>query len=166
MAARNLGRWRMTGPIGTIGTTDGAMVRPPRRQDVHIYLPRAKVADQVTRADPAGGLPEARMDQNVEPEEAGFRDRGIRLTGRDQEGKNWSATIYSPHGNGYEQEEPDKITADANACNGGCGEHPAGQEFTERMAKAIAPSDRAHDRNPEGLRGLAELMRVHYARRS
>ena len=54
-----------------------------------------KTADQAVQ--PTGGLPAARMDQNVEPEEAGFRDRrGITLRGRDAESKNWSATIYGP----------------------------------------------------------------------
>jgi hypothetical protein len=169
-------RWTNTGAeLIRSQARDGAELRqideprPPRRRDIHIYLPAAKTADQ---AAPAGGLPAARKDQNVEPEEAGFRDRGgIKLTGRDQQGRNWSATIYSPHGSGWaaEEHDPDALTSstgDANACNGGCGEHPAGQEFTERMAKIISPSTRtAADRGPASLRGLQKLLDEHYRRK-
>jgi hypothetical protein len=49
---------------------------------------------------------------------------------------------------------PDQIQlqspfGDANA--GAPGENMPGQASEQRMASAIAPSDRAHDRNPEGL---------------
>ena len=57
-----------------------------------------------------GDLPAVRRDQNVEPEEAGFRDRGIKLRGRDAEGHAWGATIYGPHGRGYSAEDPDAIS--------------------------------------------------------
>jgi hypothetical protein len=167
-------RWSNTGAeLIRTQARDGAHLRsidepaPPRRRDIHIYLPAAKVADQA--AQRTGGLPPANMDQNVEPPEAGFRDRGIRLRGRDQAGRNWGATIYGPPaagGNGYENEEPDKIfetTGDSNA--GGIGENMPGKAFEARMAAAIAPSDRAHDRSPEGLRGLQRLMTAHYRRR-
>jgi hypothetical protein len=79
-------RWINDG-CSPIGPRDGATVRqideprPPRREQVHVHLRAAKVADQ---AGPAGGLPAARRDQNVEPEEAGFRDRGIAFRDRDQ----------------------------------------------------------------------------------
>ena len=84
-------RWSNTGAT-LIGSRDGATLRsiadpaPPRRRDVHIHIHAAKVADQ---AAPAGGLPAVRRDQNVEPEEAGFRDRGIKLRGRDTVGHAW-----------------------------------------------------------------------------
>jgi hypothetical protein len=88
MALQRL-RWSNTGAT-LIGPRDGATLRsiadpaPPRRRDVHIHA--AKVADQ---AASAGGLPAVRRDQNVEPEEAGFRDRGIKLRGRDTVGHAW-----------------------------------------------------------------------------
>jgi hypothetical protein len=66
------------------------------------------VTDQ---AAPAGDLPAVRRDQNVEPEEAGFRDRSIKLRGRDAEGHAWGATIYGSHGRGYSAEDPDGQTA-------------------------------------------------------
>ena len=77
-------RWSNTGAeLIRTQARDGAHLRsidepaPPRRRDIHIYLPGAKVADQA--AQPTGGLPPASMDQNVEPPAAGFRDRGMRL---------------------------------------------------------------------------------------
>ena len=84
--------------------------------------------------------------------------------------EHWSARIYGPGGAGYHEEEhdPDALTSstsDANACNGGCGGHPSGQEFTERMARVISPSGKAADRNPSGLRGLQKLLDEHYRRR-
>jgi hypothetical protein len=54
-----------------------------------------------------------------------------------------------------DQEDPDQI--------GDAGENAPG--FEERMAAAIAPSDRAHDRSPSSLRGLQRLMDSHYRRR-
>ena len=90
MALRRM-RWSNTG-AALIGPRDGATLRsiadpaPPRRRDVHIHIHAAKVADQ---AGSACGLPAVRRDQNVEPEEAGFRDRGIKLRGRDTVGHAW-----------------------------------------------------------------------------
>jgi hypothetical protein len=162
-------KWTNTGATLIRATArDGATLhqldqpRPTRARHIHVHLPATRTADQ---APPAGGLPAARRDQNVEPEEAGFRDRGIRLTGRDQEGKNWEATIYGPGGAGYEMHDPDALTtSDANA--GGPGETDPGKVFEQCMAKILAPSHDADQRNPASLRGLQRLMDQHYRRRS
>jgi len=88
-------RWSNTGAeLIRTQARDGANLRSideprsPRLGPVHIHLYGVKTADQA----PTGGLPPARKEQNVEPEEAGFRDRGIQLSGRDQAGPpgNWS----------------------------------------------------------------------------
>jgi hypothetical protein len=58
-----------------------------------------------------------------------------------------------------DQEDPDQIKL---STTGARGENPG---FEQRMAAAIRPSDRAHDRGPAALRGLQALLTSHYARR-
>jgi hypothetical protein len=163
-------KWSATGAsLIASKPRDGATVRgledPPvthRRGAVHIHVHGYRTADQATPLRSAA----ARRDQTTEPQEAGFKDRGVVLRGRDQEGRNWAARIYGPGGAGYSEEDPDKIftsTGDANA--GGPGELEAGKAFEERMARAISPSGKAADRGPASLRGYARLLEEHYRRR-
>jgi hypothetical protein len=51
----------------------------------------------------------ARQDLNIEALDAGLRDRGVVLRGRDQEGRKWSARVYGPGSAGYSEENPDEI---------------------------------------------------------
>ena len=139
-------RWSNTGAT-LIGPRAGATLlsiadpAPPRRCDVHIHIHAAKVADQA----PANGPLAVRRDQNVEPEEAGFRDRGIKLRGRDAEGHAWGATIRGSHGRGYSAEDPDAIFASST---GGAN---AGEPVEADPGRG---SDHTTDRTPASLRGL------------
>jgi hypothetical protein len=67
--------------------------------------------DQFPGPGTTGGLPEATRTQSTEPERAGFDQptyvdaRSLRISGRDQTGKNWGATLWLP------QEQPDNYLA-------------------------------------------------------
>jgi hypothetical protein len=92
-------RWTNTGAdLIRSQARDGANLRSiaeppaPRRRDVHIHIHGARTVDQSAPLrspappgdQPTGGLPAVPRDQNTEPEEAGFKNRGIKLRGRDQ----------------------------------------------------------------------------------
>jgi hypothetical protein len=151
-------RWSNTGAT-LIGPRDGATLRsiadpaPPRRRDVHIHIHAAKVADQ---AAPGGGLRPFIVIRMSSPKEAGFRDRGIKLRGRDAEGHAWGATIYGPHGRGYSAEDSGTIFAPST------GDANAGEPGEADPARG---SDHTTDRTPVSLCGLAALLSEHYRRK-
>jgi hypothetical protein len=161
--AKHLGRWKCSTSL--IGPRDGALLTgladPIWARSADAAPPRR--GDQAAVRRPGDQEP-CRLAQHGETGDW----RAVDGSGRPlQVTTAGDGTLeIRPAGNG-DQEDPDQLRlqspfGDANA--GAGGELVAGQAFEHRMAAAIAPSDRAHDRGPEGLRGLAELMRVHYRR--
>jgi hypothetical protein len=160
---------------------------PGRAKHVHVWLPPGlygqsapQAAPRRTHDAPMPQRPTMRRSDQQGPEpgtllckvaqsgDGSGNWRAIDINGNAlqiaNDGSGWLEVRYP----NAEEEDPDQIAQqsplDANA--GGRNELTPGrmQTFEKRMAKAIAPSDRAHDRGVAGLRGLAELMRVHYRR--
>jgi hypothetical protein len=167
MAVKQLGRWKCSTSL--IGPREGALLTgladPIRDRSVDAAPPRR--GDQAAPRRPRDQEPEpgqllCQLAQNG----TDGSWRAVDGNGRPlQVGTAPDGTLEIRHAGDGDQEDPDTIRlqspfGDANA--GGRGENAPG--FEQRMAAAIAPSDRAHDRGPAGLRGLAELMRVHYRR--
>jgi hypothetical protein len=144
------------------GTRDTA---PPRRRPthVHVHLPAGwgtRTHDQPTTT---GDLPLARRGQTTEPPSAGFEgSSSVDLRGKDQAGRNWGVRIYGPRGEENADQDPDRIIAAGDEDKDGL----PGAKFEDRIARAIAPTNNADQRNPASLRSLQALMAAHYARRS
>jgi hypothetical protein len=156
---RSLGRWKCSTSL--VGPRDGALLpsiadpvrtrthdaAPPRR----LIRPRRGAVRGIKRPRPGTLLCMIRQDGKT-GEWAGEDCDGLPLQ-------------VSSTANGLEIRhvgDPDRI-GDANS--GAPGELAAGKAFEQRMAAAVAPSDRAHDRNPAGVRGLQRLLDQHYRRR-
>jgi hypothetical protein len=140
---------------------------PPRATHVHIHLPApprpARTADQARRRP--------QRDQDPEPGslicKIGQHGTTGEWSGTDCDGRPLSVTtgadgmleIRHGPGNGDQQ---DPVARDGNA--GAPGENIPGKAYEARLAAAIAPPDRAHDRSPAALRGLQALLTSHYRR--